>query len=139
MTSARASISGNTAKELLENCASNLGEASRLLLNEENAQSGGRPTSVPSLPIPITPRPNTAGTHSPRNSNSAMIEHQKLINYQPSKTSTKQHPKKGGVNRRAKKARVDSGGCSSGVWVHKFVCLETTDHDTTPSVKQKID
>ena len=44
------------------------------------------------------------------------------------------------MNRRAKRARVDSGGqCSSGVWVHKFVCLETTDHDTTPSVKQKID
>jgi hypothetical protein len=37
----RASISGNTARELLENCASNLAEASRLLLNEENAQSGG--------------------------------------------------------------------------------------------------
>ena len=64
MTSSRASISGNTAKELLENCASNVAEALRLLLNEENAQSGGRSTRVPSLPIPITPRPNTAGTHT---------------------------------------------------------------------------
>lgn len=144
-SSSRASISGNltggnTARELLENCANNLAEASRLLLNEE--MSGGRSASVPCLPIPITPRPNTAGTHSPGNSNSARIEHQKLFNYQPAKTSTKPDPKKGGVNRnrRAKKARVDSGGqCSSGVWLHKFVCLETTDHDTTPSVKQKID
>jgi hypothetical protein len=93
MTSSRASISGNTAKERLENCASNLAEASRLLLNEGNAQSGGRSTSVPSLLIPITPRPNTAGTHSPGNSNSARIEHQKLFNYQPAKTSTKPDPK----------------------------------------------
>ena len=48
MTSSRGSIRGNTARELLENCASNLAEASRarLLLNEENAQSGGRSTTV---------------------------------------------------------------------------------------------
>jgi hypothetical protein len=46
MTSSRGSISGNTAMERLENCASNLAEASRLLLNEENAQSDGRSTTV---------------------------------------------------------------------------------------------
>jgi hypothetical protein len=46
MTSSRGSISGNTARELLENCASNLAEASRLLLNEESAQSDGRSTTV---------------------------------------------------------------------------------------------
>ena len=32
----RASNSGNTASEILENCASNLADASRMLLNEEN-------------------------------------------------------------------------------------------------------
>ena len=46
MTSSRGSISGKTARELLENCASNLTDASGLLLNEENAQSDGRSTTV---------------------------------------------------------------------------------------------
>ena len=46
MTSSRGNISGNTARELLKNCASNLDEASRLLLNEEDAQSDGRTTTV---------------------------------------------------------------------------------------------
>jgi hypothetical protein len=46
MTSSCGSISGNTARELLENCASNLAEASRLLLNKENAQSGGWSTTM---------------------------------------------------------------------------------------------
>jgi hypothetical protein len=41
MTSSRGSISGNTDREPLKNCASNLAEAFRLLLNEENAQRGG--------------------------------------------------------------------------------------------------
>jgi hypothetical protein len=46
MTSSRGNISGKTARELLKNCASNLDEASRLLLNEENAQSDGRTTTM---------------------------------------------------------------------------------------------
>ena len=53
MTSSRGNISGNTARELLKNCASNLDEASRLLLNEENAQSDGRTTGSPILPCVI--------------------------------------------------------------------------------------
>ena len=47
MTSSRGNISGNTARELLKNCASNLDEASRLLLiNGEDAQSDGLTTNV---------------------------------------------------------------------------------------------
>ena len=46
MTSSRGNIRGNKVRELLENCSSNLAEASRLLLNEENAQSGGRSTTA---------------------------------------------------------------------------------------------
>ena len=46
MTSSRGNISGNTARELLKNCTSNLDESSRLLLNEEDAQSDSRTTTV---------------------------------------------------------------------------------------------
>ena len=87
--------------------------------------------SIPITPINTTP----AGT----NLNSGRNEHQRLFNFQPTKTVTKSDLKTSCGKRRAKKARVDGGGSSSGVWVHKLVCLDKTDHDNTPSVREKID
>ena len=72
--------------------------------------------SIPITPINTTP----AGT----NLNSTKNEHQRLFNYQPSKTVTKSDPKTSCGECHTKKAQVDKEGSSLGVWVHKFVCLD---------------